>query len=122
MILLQQALQEDELNVETVGGELFVANHRGLNLAGLPERFRILEQSLKNKITSQDNKIVSLEDRVNSLTSSLSAYKLLRNRFISTDLPPGPRIGVKGYETKPEGEAAEDQCVPHSPRAVPGEG
>jgi hypothetical protein len=37
-----------------------------------------------NKIALQDIKIASLEDHVNSLTSSLDAYKLLRNRFIST--------------------------------------
>jgi hypothetical protein len=29
-------------------------------------------------------KVVSLEDRVSSLTMSLAAYKILRNRFIST--------------------------------------
>ncbi|KAA8892897.1 hypothetical protein FN846DRAFT_788650 [Sphaerosporella brunnea] len=79
--------QEEELHVEDVRGELFVGNRRGLSLAGLPERVRVLEQEIasqKIEIASQKIKSASLEDRVSDLTSSLEAYKLLRNRFIST--------------------------------------
>lgn len=36
------------------------------------------------EVTSHKIKIASLEGRVGSLTSSLDAYKLQRNRFIST--------------------------------------
>ncbi|RPA90132.1 hypothetical protein L873DRAFT_1783206 [Choiromyces venosus 120613-1] len=39
---------------------------------------------LNDEATSHRTKIASLEDRVGSLTSSHEAYKLLRNRFIST--------------------------------------
>ncbi|KAA8893538.1 hypothetical protein FN846DRAFT_751931, partial [Sphaerosporella brunnea] len=73
-----------------VRGELFVGNRRGLSLAGLPERVRVLEQQVaslevKNaEIPSLKIRTASLEDRVSDLTSSLDAYKLLRNRFIST--------------------------------------
>jgi hypothetical protein len=84
---LGQALQEEELHVEDVRGELFVGNRRDLSLAGLPERVRVLEQEItsqKIEIASQKIKSASLEDRVSDLTSSLEAYKLLRNRFIST--------------------------------------
>ncbi|KAA8893516.1 hypothetical protein FN846DRAFT_1025664 [Sphaerosporella brunnea] len=63
---LGQALQEEELHVEDVRGEIFVGNRRSLSLAA-----------------PKDMKISSLEDRVSSLTSSLDAYKLLRHRFIS---------------------------------------
>ena len=57
------------------------------NPASLLIRVRALEEevtSQKEKITSHKIKISSLEDRVRSLTISLDAYKLLRNRFIST--------------------------------------
>jgi hypothetical protein len=81
------ALQEEELHVKDVRGELFVGNRRGLNLA---ERFRILEQQVGGlqqqvaEIPSMKTKIASLEDRVSGLTCSLDSYKLLRKRFIST--------------------------------------
>lgn len=84
---LEQALQEEELHVEDVRGELFVGNRRGLSLA---TRLRTLERqvdeipSLKNRVASIGVKNASLEGRVSSLTSSLDAYKLLRNRFTST--------------------------------------
>ncbi|KAA8910106.1 hypothetical protein FN846DRAFT_759769, partial [Sphaerosporella brunnea] len=77
---LEQALNEEELHVEEVSGELVAGNRRGLNLAGLSKRVKELE----TKDALQDLKGGSLEDRVGSLTSSLSAYKLQRNRFIST--------------------------------------
>ena len=82
---LEQALEE-ELHVENVR-EMFVGNRRGLSLAGLPARVRALEDenvSQKEELTSHKFKITSLEDRVNSLTISLEAYRILRNRFIST--------------------------------------
>jgi hypothetical protein len=88
---LGQALEQEELHVEDVRGELFVGNRRGLNLAGLPKRVHALEDrisSLETKNVSLENKNVSLEDRMRSVTSSLNAYKLLRSRFISTgELP-----------------------------------
>jgi len=40
--------------------------------------------SLQSKEASQAKKIASLEDRVSNLTMPREAYKLLRNRFIST--------------------------------------
>jgi len=91
---LEQALEEETLSVEELGGELFVGNRRGLDFA---DRLSVLERqvgripSLEAKIASHETeidtnkqRISSLEDRVGGLTSSLSAYKLLRNRFIST--------------------------------------
>ncbi|KAF8246111.1 hypothetical protein K440DRAFT_500655, partial [Wilcoxina mikolae CBS 423.85] len=80
---LEQALQEEEFHAEDMRGNPFVGNRRGLDLAGLPERVRVLEQQVA-EIPSLKIKIGSLEDRVSSLTISLDAYKLLRNRFIST--------------------------------------
>ncbi|KAF8531573.1 hypothetical protein BDD12DRAFT_800063 [Trichophaea hybrida] len=71
---LGQALQEEELHVHDVRGELFVGNLRGLSFANFKDK----------KIASLEVKNASLEDRVSSLTISLDAYKLLRNRFIST--------------------------------------
>ncbi|KAA8894172.1 hypothetical protein FN846DRAFT_786850 [Sphaerosporella brunnea] len=91
---LGQALQEEELHVEDVRGDLFVGNRRGLSFANYKVdqadlRARVDAQDKKIasqdiKIASQDIKIASLEDRVSSLTRSLDAYKLLRSRFIST--------------------------------------
>jgi uncharacterized coiled-coil protein SlyX len=90
---LEQALEDDELHVEDAGGELWVGNRRGLDIVALLARMRALEErevakdtklaSLEDEITSHKTKIDSLEDRVTSLTSSLEAYKILRNRFIS---------------------------------------
>ncbi|KAA8893635.1 hypothetical protein FN846DRAFT_923541 [Sphaerosporella brunnea] len=81
-----QALQEEELHVEDVRGELFVGNRRGLSFANYKvdqADLRARVDAQDKKIASQDIKIGSLEDRVGSLTSSLDAYKLLRHRFIS---------------------------------------
>ena len=84
---LEQALQEEGLHVGDVRGELFVGNRCGLSIA---TRLCTLERqvdeipSLKNRVSSLEVKNASLEDRVSSLTSSLDAYKLQRNRFIST--------------------------------------
>lgn len=50
--------------------------------ANLNIRARVDAQD--KKLAAQDIKISSLEDRVSSLTSTLDAYKLVRNRFIST--------------------------------------
>ncbi|KAF8246400.1 hypothetical protein K440DRAFT_662155 [Wilcoxina mikolae CBS 423.85] len=90
----RKALDEEDLHVEEVRGKLFVGNRRGLNLAELMPRVRVLEEEVatqKEEIATQKEeiillkiKVVSLEDRVSSLTMSLHAYKLLRNRFIST--------------------------------------
>jgi len=58
-----------------------------LNFAELIPRVRVLEEEFatqKEEIILLKIKVVSLEDRVSSLTISLAAYKLLRNRFIST--------------------------------------
>lgn len=78
---------EQELHVEDVRGELFVGNLRGLSFAN----YKVDQADLRARVDAQDKKIASLEvknasleDRVSSLTSSLDAYKLLRNRFIST--------------------------------------
>ncbi|RPB02832.1 hypothetical protein L873DRAFT_1732661 [Choiromyces venosus 120613-1] len=80
---LEQALEEDDLYVEEVKGEHFVGNRHGLTLAGLPKRILELEQQA-TEFTSHRAKVASLEDHVGSLTTSIEAYKLLRNRFIST--------------------------------------
>ena len=84
---LEQALNEEEFYVEEVRNHLFVGNRRGLNLAALSTQVRALQDEVatqKKEITSHKIKIDSLEDRVSGLTTSLVAYKLLRNRFIST--------------------------------------
>jgi len=84
---LGEALNEGEFYAEEIRDHLFVGNRRGLDLASLSIRFRVLEEevtSQKVEITSHKIKISSLEGRVRSLTISLDAYKLLRNRFIST--------------------------------------
>jgi hypothetical protein len=108
---LEQALNKEELHVEEVCSESFVRNRRGFSFA---KRIRTLERlvdeipSLQNSVASIEVKTashevktaalevktallkvkkVSLEDRVGSVTSSLDAYQLLRNRFISTFKP-----------------------------------
>ncbi|KAF8249396.1 hypothetical protein K440DRAFT_622050 [Wilcoxina mikolae CBS 423.85] len=83
----EQALYEDELHVEVgVTGEMVVGNRRGLNLATrlCALEYKVASQDSEIASLKEDIKIVSLEDRVSSLTSSLDAYKLLRNQFIST--------------------------------------
>jgi len=76
----RQALQEEELHVTEVIGELFISNTRGLSLA---ERVRVIEQQF-TEIPSLETKISSLEDTVRGLTCPLDTYNLLRNRFIGT--------------------------------------
>lgn len=85
--MLEKAAVEEEFYVEYVKGEFFVAKHRGLCYARdkMDKRdfgTRIL--ALEEDQAQKDIKINSLEDRANSLTPSLDAYKLLRNRFLST--------------------------------------
>jgi len=109
--VLNLALNKEELHVEEVLSESFVGNRRGFSFA---KRIRTLERlvdeipSLKNRVALLEVKAASLEvktaalevktallkvktasleDRVGSVTSSLNAYKLLRNRFISTFKP-----------------------------------
>jgi hypothetical protein len=80
-------LQEGDLYVEDVQGELVVGNRRGLSLAGLPREVALLRQevaSQNQEIASQRVNISSLRSRVDGLTCSLDAYKTLRNRFLST--------------------------------------
>ncbi|KAA8895182.1 hypothetical protein FN846DRAFT_912061 [Sphaerosporella brunnea] len=71
---------EEELHVQDVRGELFVGNRRGLSLAGLPERVRVFEQQVAS-LEVKNAEIPSLKIKSDV---SLDAYKLLRNRFIST--------------------------------------
>jgi hypothetical protein len=88
------ALNQEQLEVEVVGDKFCVGNRRGLDLADLGVRFRLIEEEIvvlkeDNVALKEDNvvlkvKVASLEDRVTSLTVSLAVYKLLRNRFIST--------------------------------------
>ena len=84
---LERALNSEELEVEDVSGELVVGNRRGLDLVYLRSRSDAQDErisALSEKVAAQGETIVSLEDRVRSLTLSLDAYKLLRARFIST--------------------------------------
>jgi hypothetical protein len=88
---LEQSLKAEDLYVETARDELLVGNRRGLNMA---HHFRDLDsdiaaltekvKEMKEEITAHKHSIASLEDRLESLTKSLEAYRLLRNRFIST--------------------------------------
>jgi len=82
--VLQEALATEELHVENVMGELFVGNLAGLSYANYKVDQAALRARVDIKIASQDFKIASLEDSVSGLKSSLGAYKILRNRFIST--------------------------------------
>jgi hypothetical protein len=89
--VLQDALDTDELRVENIQGQFFVRNPAGLSYtnskmdhADLRSRFDSLETSLNDRVNGLENEAASLHDRVNSLTSSLDAYKFLRNRFICT--------------------------------------
>jgi hypothetical protein len=77
---LKQALNEEELHIKEVSSKLVIGKHYGLNLVGLSTHMKELE----TKEALKDLKIGSLEDHMGSITSSLSAYKLQRNRFIST--------------------------------------
>jgi len=84
---LGDALETDELYVETVAGGIHIGNIRGLEYAReaserstVQERLGVLEEWLKES----KGKIASLEERVTSLTLSLEAYHILRNRFLST--------------------------------------
>jgi len=76
----EEAPQEEELYVT---GKLSISNRHGLSLIDLLERVRVLEQQVA-ELPALKVKVTSLENRVLNLTNSLYAYKLLRNRFIST--------------------------------------
>ncbi|RPA92491.1 hypothetical protein L873DRAFT_1709754 [Choiromyces venosus 120613-1] len=82
-----QALEEEELEVKMVMGELYVGNPRGLGLAGVQERLRVLEEKdiLKDtKIDSLEKNVTELNNRVSTLTLAGQDYRRVRNRFIST--------------------------------------
>ncbi|RPA97468.1 hypothetical protein L873DRAFT_1836374 [Choiromyces venosus 120613-1] len=86
-ISLSRALEEDQLYIEPVNSDLFVANSRGLRFAGLPARVSTQENkisSLNDELAKLKAESASLQGRVTSLPGSLHAYRLLRNRFIST--------------------------------------
>jgi len=74
-----QALQREELPVKEVRRDRFARNRRGHSLS---KRVRVLEKQVAN-IPALMTTIGSLQNRVSSLTCSLEAYNLLRNRFIS---------------------------------------
>ncbi|RPB02827.1 hypothetical protein L873DRAFT_1787494 [Choiromyces venosus 120613-1] len=76
---LEQALHEEELDIENAMGETFFSIRRGRGLIGLPARV----DAVGKEIASLKIRVTSLEDRMGGLTSSLEAYKRLRNRFIS---------------------------------------
>ncbi|KAL7275212.1 hypothetical protein RUND412_001861 [Rhizina undulata] len=88
----EQALEE--LHVGVVRGEMVVGNRRGLNLAGLSTRVRILEDEVagqkekatlqKEKTTLQEAEIAELKDQVLTLRLSMKEYRRVRNWFIST--------------------------------------
>ncbi|KAF8241692.1 hypothetical protein K440DRAFT_677359 [Wilcoxina mikolae CBS 423.85] len=85
--VFRKALDEEDLHVGNVRAKLFVGNCHGLNLAELMPRVHVLEEEVatqKEEIILLKIKVIWLEDRVSSLTMCLHAYKLLRNRFIST--------------------------------------
>jgi hypothetical protein len=74
------------LVLDTDNGELRVRNQRGLDCMARLDEIPSLRDELasqRDELASQRITISSLQDRVNSLTMSLDAYKLLRNRFIS---------------------------------------
>ncbi|RPB04313.1 hypothetical protein L873DRAFT_1667159 [Choiromyces venosus 120613-1] len=89
-----QALEEEEIEVKMVMGELYVGNPRGLGLAGVQERLRVLEEkdilkdtniaSLKGKVDSLENNVTELNNRVSTLTLAGQDYRRVWNRFIST--------------------------------------
>jgi len=86
-----KVLANDELNVTTVRGEVYVCNSRGLGLAGLPERFRILELELLSLKDKQEKETLSLKEEIQELNSEIMTLKLagqdyrrVRQRFIST--------------------------------------
>ncbi|PWW80032.1 hypothetical protein C7212DRAFT_361502 [Tuber magnatum] len=82
----EQTLEVEELDVREVMGELYVGNVRGLGLAGLPERVRILEENdtAKNaKIAELDANIAELNDYVSILRLAGPDYKRVRNRALT---------------------------------------
>lgn len=84
---LKHALSEEELYVEEVRDHSSVGSHRGLDVAGLSARTRVLEQKMAShaaELASQHAEIASLQDEVLTLKLSSEEYRLVRNQFIST--------------------------------------
>ncbi|CUS07944.1 unnamed protein product [Tuber aestivum] len=90
---LKQTLEEEELEVCEVMGELYVSNPRHLGLAGLPDRLRAVEEDLRiveagvaaseKKIAATEEKIAELNDQVSILKLAGPDYKRVRNPFLS---------------------------------------
>ncbi|KAF8424059.1 hypothetical protein EV426DRAFT_717055 [Tirmania nivea] len=86
-ISLRNALDTDDLYVETVGRDLCIGNLQGLEYARYRSERNHFEErlaALEEREILKDVKIASLEDRVTNLTVSLDSYHVLRNRFLST--------------------------------------
>ncbi|PUU75122.1 hypothetical protein B9Z19DRAFT_1054640 [Tuber borchii] len=78
---LRTAVEQDELFFGHDIEPLTVGNTRGLGLASLPGRMKVLETTVASQ-GQKISRIDSLEQRVEDLTLSLESYKLLRHRSI----------------------------------------
>ena len=89
----EDTLQETELEVQRERGELYVGNLRGLGLAGLSERMRLVEEEqarTKSELKEKYEEVDALKAEVAGLNLSVSTlklatqdYKRVRARFVS---------------------------------------
>ncbi|KAG0125929.1 hypothetical protein HOY82DRAFT_672802 [Tuber indicum] len=83
---LEQALNVEELEVPGVAGKVYVRNPGGPVLAGLPERFRILEEDItrtKDKIAAHEARLAELSDDISLLRLASPDYKRVRHSFLT---------------------------------------
>jgi len=82
---LHTVLEDDELEVDHNLPQLAVGNRRGLELASLPDRVRVLESSLakvQHKLSVRETTIMSLQGQVNDLTLNADSHRAIRQRFV----------------------------------------
>lgn len=91
---LQEALDEEDLVVEDVEGELAIGNRRGLNIlhrlalmSQKSDRYYDMNQEQNSEINWLKSRMEGLESPVASLSSSVEGQKAARGRFISTSVP-----------------------------------
>ena len=83
---LKSTLDDEEMEVRNVRGELFAGNAAGLGLAGVPQRVHLLETQVaalieSNAALTQSNTV--LTDYVSILRLAGPDYKRVRNRFLT---------------------------------------
>jgi len=93
---------DDELVIDHNLPQPAVGNRRGLELASLPDRVRVLE----HKLSVQETTVMSLQGQVNDLTLNADSHRAIRQRFVAffkRDKAPDSPLDDWDYKCMAEG-------------------